>query len=320
MADAGGFSSKMGIIQLTDWADPYLAPSQLIPFQSEDVSVAYQRIEDDSLVGSASRGPSAQGGATVTGTTNHVLDYNNFGTLIKCAMGNVAGGVYTITNDDLPLYLLLEFEKTIQRHRFFPAKLSGFTISGRANEKVTIAFKWVVRKRTLSATAFPAISTPGARNLVLFSHLNFRIADQADAITGSAGTGDSLGITSFELEFSRVLKDDDFESGSTPKEIVTPVPSDWRVGSFKFTTARYNSGNSAVVGWKDSDTALQADLTFASGGESFKIELPNLRIKEGFDVPTEGPGQYKLDGALSMHPSQSGNPMYVGEEMRITIV
>ena len=85
-----------------------------------------------------------------------MLDYNNYGTLLECAMGNVGGGVYTITNDDLPKHLVLEIEKVIQRHRYFPAKLSGFTISGRANEKVTIAFKWIVRKRTIVANAFPA--------------------------------------------------------------------------------------------------------------------------------------------------------------------
>lgn len=320
MADAGGFGAKMGVIKLASWAAAYSAPTLLIPFESEDITTNYQRIEDNSLVGTASRGPSAQGGAAVNGSTNHVLDYNNFGTLIECVTGGSVGGPYLVTDDDLPKWPLLEFEKTISRHRFFPAKLSGFVLSGRANENVKISFKWVVRKRLLSATPFPSISTPGARNIVLFSHLNFRIADQVDAIAGAVGAGDSLGITSFELEFNRVLKDDDYESGSTPQEIVEPVPSDWRVGNLKFTTARYNSGNSAIVGWKDADTALQADLTFASGGESFKIELPNLRIKEGFDVPTEGPGQYKLDGSLSMHPSQAGNPMYVGNEMKITIV
>lgn len=316
MADGGGFGAKMGIIKLGSWAAAYSAPTALIPFLSEDITTNYQRIEDESLVGTASRGPSQQGGLAANGSTNHVLDYNNFGTLIECATGGSTSSPYTISDDDLPKWPMVEFEKVIARHRFFPAKISGFTLSGRANESVKISFKWVVRKRQTSATAFPAISTPGARNIVLFSHLDFRIADQVDALAG----GDALGITSFELEFSRVLKDDDYESGSTPQEIVEPVPSDWRVGNLKITTARYNSGNSTIVGWKDTDTALQAQLLFSSGGESFKVELPNLRIKEGFDVPTEGPGQYKLEGTLSMHPSQSGNPMYVGNEMKITIV
>jgi hypothetical protein len=314
MADGGGFGAKMGVRTLAGWGSAYAAPTALIPFTKETLSKVAIRIEDESLVGTASRGASVEGGWTVGGTTEHMLDYNNFDTLFELAMGAVASRVFTISDDDLPKFGLVEFEKTIQRHRYYPLKVSGFTISGQANQPVKITYKYVIRKRDLSGTAFPAIATPGARNLVQFAHLNFQIGDQADALAG----GDGIGIASFEIEFDRQLKTDDYESSTTPKEILEAVPGDWRVGNIKIATARYNAANAGLVTFKENDTPLQMKFLFSGSGETALFEFPNIRITEGFDAPVEGPGPMKLEGTFQSSPSLAGNPMYVGNEMRAT--
>lgn len=313
MADGGGFGAKMAFKKLTAWSDGYSAPTAQIPFLKESLSPAFDRINDDSLTGTASRGPGAQGILKVTGDTEHNLDYNNFDDMFECLCGAVASRVFTISDDDLPKYAEVEFEKVIARHRYVPLKVGGVTISGRAGGIVQAKFKMHPKLRTISGTALSGISFPGPRNLILFKHLNFRIGDQVDAL----GAGDNMGIDSFELTFDRSLKADDTDTTS-PTYVLEPIPGDWRVANLKLTFPRYNSTTAVLATWKDSDTALQARFAFTASGETFTIELPELRIESGFDVPVEGPGPIKFDGELSAHPSTSGNPMYVGNEVRFT--
>jgi hypothetical protein len=317
MADGGGFGSKLGIIKLASWAAGYSAPTALIPFLNETLSVAFDRIPDESLVGTASRGPSAQGGLAVAGETTHNLDYNNFDTLFECLMGTAVGRTFTISDDDLPKWPSVEVDKVIQRHRFYAGKIVKATISCRAGGIAQVKFGWLIRKRDLSATAFPAISTPGPRNLVLFKHAITKIwiGDQADALT----SGDAIGFSSYEIAFDRQMVADDRDSNS-PTEILEPIPGDWRACEIKLTIPRYNTATSVLADWKDNDTALQLQIQHTGGSESFSAQLPNLRITDGFDVPVEGPGPITLEGTLQASPSQAGNPLYVGNEMRVTFI
>ena len=315
MADAGGFKAKLGVkLGLADWNAAYSAPTALVPFNSESMSVSFDRMEDNSLLGTASRPVSEQGLLHVTGETVHTLDYNNFDALLEGVMGNNAARVFTVSDDDLPKYLCLEVEKFLNRHRFYPAKLDKMVVAGKAGEFVMVTYVWAVRKRDVSGTAFPAIALTGAQNRVRFADLAFRLGDQVDALTG----GDAIPISGFELEFSRNLKVDDYATGATPKEVLEPVPGDWRACNLKLTIPRFNSGVTNLVTWKDSDTPLQATLTFTRGVELFAIELPNLRIVDGFDVPISGPGPVTMEGTLQASPS-TGGPMYTGNELRITL-
>jgi len=69
MADGGGFGSKMGVATLGSWGASYSAPTALIPYTKESLSAAFARIDDESLVGTASRGPGAQGPLACSGET-----------------------------------------------------------------------------------------------------------------------------------------------------------------------------------------------------------------------------------------------------------
>lgn len=296
----------------------YAAPGagHLVPFTKESLNAAYERIEDESLVGSGSRGASAQGPLRAGGDAEHNLDYNNFDNIFEAYCGANASRVFTMTNDDLAKYVLIELEKVIQRHRYYPAKIGGLVISGSASGgKITVKPKFHTRLRAISATAFPVGCTlAGAQDLVLFKHLNFRIGDQVDAL----GAGDNMGISSFELTLERNMAAQDNDSMS-PTYILDPIPGGWRDAKLKLTFPRYNSVTAVLATWKDAETALQARFAFAGpSSQTFVIEVPNLRIATGFDVPIEGPGPIKFDGELSAHRSDAGNPMYVGEEVRFT--
>lgn len=318
MADAAGVRSKMGIKEVAGWTSAYATPDIAVPLVSENISQQFERIESDSLYGNGARQPSIKGNEQVQGETIHELDYNNYDSIFKAIFGAEASRVFTISDDDLPEYRYLEFEKDIERWRYGPAKVTKIVISGQSSGSqgiIRLAVTWLVKTRVRTGTAFPAI-TPATRNLVAFKHMTFRIADLVDAVGG----GDEYGINSFEFELDRNLKGDDYDSESA-NQILVPIPDGFRVPvGLKLGVPRYNSTNKQLIDWRDADTPLQATVNFVSGSEQFLIELPNLRLEEGFEANVGGPGVIPLDGMAKGYPSEAGNPMYVGNEARITFV
>jgi hypothetical protein len=316
---ATGTQAKMGTKAVADWDTAYSAVDIQVPFTSETISPKFERSEDDSLVGTGSRGASVKSNEAVQGDTNHILDYNNFNSMVKAYFNDEAAGVFTI-NEALSECRYLEFDKVVDRWRFGPAKCTKLVISGAAGEFVKGAWTWVVKTLSRSSGAFPSIS-PSARNKLHFKNmLYFWIGDQGDALSAS----DKFDISSFELTLDRSLATDDYASGagggSGETQVLDPIENGWRTGALKLTFPRYSATTEAILDFKDGDTALQAVMLFQLGSESFKIELPNLRVADGFDVNVGGPELLRVEGTLSAHPSETGNPMYVGNECRITIV
>jgi len=251
----------MGISTVAGWETAYATPTSMIPFTTETISQTFDRLESQSLTGSAARQPSLQGPEAVKGDTNHELDTNNYGDLIKSVFGAEAGGVYTITDDQVPEYRWIEFEKDVERWRYGASKTNKIVISGSAGNLVMISFGHIVRTRARTGTAFAAIS-PATQNRIRFQDAQFRLADQGDAI----GAGDILGISSFEFTFDRAHKDDDRDSVSK-QYIIEPIPNDFLMTSLKIGFPRYNDSNKHVIDWREQNTPLMADLILSDGGE-----------------------------------------------------
>jgi len=318
MADALGIKAKMGVKSVATWATAYAAVDTAIPFVDESITRNYARVQRSALLGYGGRESSDQGVQTTQGTVNFELDYNNFIPILKQAMGAEAGGVITITDTIDSLFLWLEFEKQVSRYRAGPAKATKFTISGDANstDPVKLSVEYTCRDVVQSATAFPAI-TPSTPDRVIFRHLTlFRLGDQGDALAA----GDQLPLQSFELSFDRAYKTDDYGSALTEPEMpLAPAENDFRSASLKLKFARYAADT--IPAWKDADTALQCAFLFSGpSAQTFGIEVPNMRITEGFDAPIGGPGPLVLEGTLELARSLAGHPMYTGNEFRITIV
>jgi len=312
MADSIGLKAKMGIKEVVSWASSYAAVDDPIPFTDENIIENWERIQKQALLGYGGREKSDQGNRVVQGTTNHELDYDNFIPIIEHIMGAESAGVITI-EDQLAKYLFIEIEKQVSRFRAGPSKGKKFTIKGDAGDNIKLACEWHCRKVERSATAFPAIA-PAAADRLLFSQMVFRIGDQANALT----SGDAVGLASFELEFDRQMHTGDYASdATTPKETLDPIEGDFRTCMLKIKIPRYAADTFAT--WKAADTSLQADLTFTGpSAKGFLIQLPELKITEGFDAPVGGPGPLTLEGSLEAYRSSNAY-MYTGNEMKITV-
>ena len=320
MPDATGILSKMGTKDVAAWSTAYAAVDELVPFDTETITHGYSRLVDDSLTGSAGRSPSKQGVQAISGQTVHRLDYNNFDSIFETAFGAVAGRVFTFPSpeDNLLKYLWLEFEKQTSRWRFGASKITKITIAGEKDGIVMLTLDWLCRDIDKNATAFPAISTPGARNLVRFEDLTARFETIA---SGAPGAGDEKRLESFELTMDRVLVEDDYASKSAvateEKFPLEPIPNGFRVNELKIKLPRYDS-DADWMAWKDADTPIQADLAFSAGGETFVLDLPDMRITEGFDSPIGGPERIQNEGTLEVNKPESTNPLYTGGEVRAT--
>jgi hypothetical protein len=320
MADSTGILSKMGIkAGIATWPTAYAAVDSLIPYTSETIGQGFNRIEDVSLVGSAGRAPSDQGVQALTGQTVHHLDYNNFDALLEGFFGSVSSRVFEYTDDLLAKYFWLEFEKQVSRWRIGAAKITKILIAGEADGVCNITLDWIARDIDYNATAFPSISTPGARTRVRFEDLQFAV-DTIAAGPPVVGT-DNRKISSFELELDRVLVPDDYATRGTAgdaKYPLEPIPNDFRMNTLKISVPRYNT-DAEWVTWKDSNTPIQAIMNFVRGSETFVIDLPDLRVTEGGDPQVGGAERLQFDVTLQAYMPEAGNPLYTDGEVQITI-
>jgi hypothetical protein len=296
----------MGLVPVAAWDTAYTASGMVgVPFVDESLSKNYNRIELESKLGYGGREPSEQGNIVCAGSINHELDYNNY-TKLYDAITGTAASAHVLTDDDVPVHHWIALDKQVEEWRFGAAKMTKAIFSGEADSIVKLAGDWVCRDLARASVSMsPSVLTP---TRVRFNDMTFRIGDQVNALT----SGDDMEIASFEIEVDRLYKTDDYVNA---QELVEPVPGDWRAVSLKIKFPRYAAAT--FQDWKDANTALQASLNFARGGESVLFELPELRLSEGFDAVTSGPEPYVQEGTLIAYRS-SNSFMYVGNELRIT--
>lgn len=311
MADTVGLSTKMSLYTVGAWdtAHPGGTGDQMA-FVSETLTQTWQEIMKNALVGSGGREPSDQGNEIVAGNTIHELDYDNFDPFFEMFFGQVSTRTFEFTNDNVSKWYWNEFEKSVERWRFGASKMNTMKISGPNEGLVMLECGHHCRTLSRVATAFAA-TAPTVTGRVLFKQLTFRIADQVDAL----GSGDVVPIESFELNMSRNFKVDDYVGGSV--YAVEPVPAEFREVTLNFSMPRYAANT--IQGWKQANTKLQADITFAGGASGgIVISIPELRIPEGFDANIEGAGPLKQAGALRAFKNVYNTPMAaITDEVKI---
>jgi hypothetical protein len=313
MADALGHLSKMSIYDVGTWETAHPGgQGDTVHFVSEGLTEEYERLERLGLVGSGGAEPSDQGNVEVTGTTLHELDYVNFLIFFKYWFADTSSP-YDVSDDTVPYYYWIELEKQVERWRFGPCKLNKITLRGPQDGKVMMELEHTCRQCIRTGTAFNG-DTMGSMARVLFKQLEFRIADQVDAI----GSGDVVKIESFELVMPRNMKTDDYGSKDSSGDAIykiEPVPADFREITQSLVVPRYAANT--FQGWKQNDTPLMGDLSFVNGANMLLFQLPELRITEGFNANVEGPAPLRQEGALRAYKSSNAN-MYVGNEVRVT--
>lgn len=311
MADALGHNSILGLrTDTAGWDSAYATVNVACHSNSEGIAETYDRIEKNALIGKGGREPSEQGNVGVIGQTTHELDYNNFDWFFEALFGQVSTRAFELTDDHVGKYYWMEWDKGVTGWRYGAAKAAKMTISGEKNGLIMLSMDHVCRSHAKGAAA--GIAAPSNMNRVLFSNGVFRIADQADALAG----GDAIGWESFEIVIDRMYKADDY----TNEQIyaIEPVPGDFREVSMSFAIPRYEAAIDDIVTWKGADTPLQADLTFTRGAETFVLELPELRVTDGFGVNIDGPAPLRQEGSLRAFLNQDNAYMSINNEIKAT--
>ena len=320
MPDGAGIIGQMGMKNLANWDAAWAAVDVFVPFISESLTKASERIQDDSLEGYGGRNPSLQGNATVQGDTVHPWHYGADVLLLAC-MGTLAGTVITVVDiledGTQPQGWGLEFIKGgAANHRFWPAVMHKFTLSGEHGGLVNLTCSWAARR--FGAVAAAAMTKPTYINRVKFDQCVFRLGTQAAALAST----DRRRINSFEISFDRIMKLDDYTTlphGGAAADVRTPLqPAEngFRMTTLKIGLPRYSADT--MLAWREADTPLHADMTFTGPGTGTKfVQFPELRITEGFDANVGGPEVITLEGTLEAYRGGTAF-MYTGNEMRVT--
>ena len=318
MADASlGILGRMGIVTgAATWETvSFPGSATTIPFISETLVSAFNRIEQNSLVGYGGRLPSDQGVEVLTGTTEHIMDYTTMHVLLTAVLGDDTAGTITIENRHgagSAKAFWIEIDKEHTEYVFGPGKPTKLTITGEKDGQIKVSLEWVFFGFQSKSSGFTGGAwTPTPR--MLFEHGVFRVADQANALAA----GDEINPSSFEITFDRGMKTDDFVADATyPKQTLIPIENDFRSAQFKVSIPRYESD--AFGTWKAADTPLQGDIVFTLSGNTLTISMPELRISEGFDASIDGPAALKLDGTFELYRcGDAAHPMGTGNEIEI---
>lgn len=296
MATGIGLTSRCAIGVESTWGTG-IAVSELIPFSSESINKTITQLESLYLDGYAGRRRITNSTVKVAGTLAAELIWDEITTgiigverLIKGALGSAARDAGNSLNkyycdEALDESYTLAFNKQVSVWEAQGTKISKLTISGKAGDKVLISADIMSRNlyRTGDAgivnasAAITGISPAVIPINVMFDDLVIRVADQANALA----TGDRFAIDSFELVVDNRPSEHTF---SSPDATVTDalythefLRDNFRLVELSISLPRYTTDQ--FFTWLNSETALMADLKFASGSYQFNILLPNIKMK-----------------------------------------
>lgn len=281
-----GAKVKAGYIDTAAWGDTWSAVTALLPVVSENLSVNYERLRSQALIGQAAAHESEIGRIMVAGDIVLELDYNNGHALFEHALGAVSSGTYTPTND-IEDYFHFEVDKGTKRYRFYSCAVNQVAIEGDAasEDPIKVTLSVVAYNATRVDTAFPSLSFTSP-NRCYFQHLSYlRIGDLTDALAA----GDNVAIKNFNLTIANNLQIDGKDS-SSQSYVLVPMRNGWRVVTLKFALARYLTIADTLAGLRDAGTRIQGQLHFADGAETIDVYLPQGKIAAGGDMSVGGPG------------------------------
>lgn len=320
MADASlGVLGKMGISTVANWDSSWPGATTVYPFISENLTHRFSRKDNDQLVGYGGMLPSAQGVKTIQGTTEHYMDYESMFIFLAAVFGDLNT---TPTPNEITIvdrhgsgsanHYFVEIDKGHTQFRFGPGKPGKITISGEKDGRVKFSIEWYFRDVDIVTSGFTG-SGYTEKDIMLFEHGVFRLADQADALAAV----DEFNIDSFEIELDRNWKPDDYTTNSSdPKLPLEPIEDGFRTASLKISIPRFDANT--IITWKDDDEPLQGDLKFTLGSNYTTLQLPELRISEGFDANIGGPEALTLEGTFVCYRcANASHPMGTGNEIKV---
>ena len=286
-----------------------------VPFLSESIELEDTILNHDYLYGGAATIDQQVVFKPISGTIESYLNYSTINAtpapdefisstlLIGLAMGGAPvfdGGRNELVGiDDLDVFGTIAVDKgmsSVDLWETSGAFVSGFTISGSANEYIKLSSEIQAGALTIDVNSVNTPTTVRAMDdvlssLLMFSEGCFRIGDQDGALAST----DSMGISAFTLSYSNNLTeaqqatcDDQNTLGASESahtvttQPIKPVRNGFREVTFEFTVPRYEAD--IFMGWRDDGTKLQADFKFSDTSVEtfyeFNMFMPYLKIEK----------------------------------------
>jgi len=288
-----GFEGILGVKKETTYGTA-VEVDEAIPFVSESFGNEIEKHVDEVLRGKAGAGATIAGNKTYPFTLPCKLTYEDLDLLIAIAMGaagtpSANGSLYDNTYslaENLSYAFTAAIYKGVSVWEFAGCKIDTMKISGEANKPLDIEFGGAAKvldldSATNTTAVLQALSTEDAASKIMMSDLEFKIAAQADALSGET----EKGISSFELTLNNNLALDQFDNRT--QTILEPQRNGFREVKLTFKVPRYEADT--YLDWRDGDTALHAYLKFTGGDYLFDIHVPKLKIDKA-EAAVSGPG------------------------------
>ena len=324
MALGKGFEGILGIIKESSYGS-VLEVTEAIPFVSESFGNEIEKHADEVLRGKAGVGTSIAGNKSYPFTIPCKLTYEDLDLLIAIAMGaagtpGVNGDLYDNTYalaENLDYSFVAAAYKGVSVWEYLGCKIDTMKISGEANKPLDFEIGGAAKSLSLDSVTntsviLQALSTEDAAAKIMFSDLEFKIAAQADALSGQS----EKGIGSFDLNLANALALDQFDNKA--KTILEPERNGFREVKFSFKVPRYEADT--YLDWRDADTPLHAYLKFVTGNYLFDIHIPDLKIDK-VDAPIGGPGLIEQNIECTCHrdPGSISASFTVTDEFEIDV-
>jgi hypothetical protein len=284
MAATRGFQAIAGIATESTYGTE-VEVTRKLRYVSDSLDKNFAPIENEALLGTAARGKSDQGIATVSGDLVTEWDYTTSDLLFSRFFGTFGTGDYTLddTIDDKGFTLALG--KVVDEHVFTGCKATQLVISGAPGQVMQCTWSLFPQNRVLASSTntqaiLNALAEPSAQR-ILFHHLNgaFLIGDLTDALTGS----DAYKINNFSLTITRNFTQYHATS-QTPEQA---VEDGFQEVMLEVTLPLYE--DNFFVNAHVNHTALQAKVTWTGSSNTKILRIPNMRVLSA-PVPVDGPG------------------------------
>lgn len=280
-----------------------------IPYTSENLTIEFERLEQEALLGvggkyNADQGVKSAGGAIETNmvyTDKATTVFLSADQLLYWAMGTATWDAGTTANqltiqDDLARFGTIAIDKQTTIWEALGCYAKSFSLTCPQNGFLTGSFELqaynlIITGAENEAAQFTALPDLEPRRILGY-HQDFLISS---SFANALGTdSDKIGVGTWTLNFDRGLSDNEYESVSDAghtagQNPIQPVINGFRTVTLEFDLLRYaaDTYQTAFI----ANTAMQAkiDFTHPTTSERFIIYMPHLRITNA-GAPVAGAG------------------------------
>jgi len=265
----------------------YEAPDTLLPFVQASPKQSFAMIEDESIVGVATKDLPVQGVRKVDGNFETEADILACIPLLEAAFGANTAKVFTLPADKNTKTLSICALDEVKTNKYAGVFVNNFMLKSSAEGDLRITADLLSAiAETRDDTAFPTVSVnPGAR--LLHQHMSgsgyVRIGDHADALAAGDNYTNIKDI-GFGINWNFAL---DYANSQTA---LTPLSGRPDV-TLEITLADHSADT--FIAARDAGTKLQLEaLYYYSATGSLLIQIPNFIIE---DVVISGDDKAKLE-------------------------